>query len=81
LKDPFSIAERYLQEGPEPAVLICSEVLEADVWLALDDSFVSGDGLAVFRVDELEFLKDKDPETLREIHAVKLAFPGSRVRQ
>jgi hypothetical protein len=30
------------------AVLICSHVLECDIWLALDDSFNPGDGLAVF---------------------------------
>jgi hypothetical protein len=68
-------------EGRIIAVLIASTVLEADIWLALDNSFDPGDGLAVFQVDELEVLATKDPQTLREIHAVKLTFPGSRVRQ
>lgn len=70
-----------ITEGRIIAVLICSKVLEADIWFALDDSFVPGDGQAVFYPDELQFLKDKDAETLRKNHKVKLAFPGSRVRQ
>jgi hypothetical protein len=89
LKAPFLIAENYLREGPEPApdsrltaVLICSHVLQDHVWLALADRDPYGDGLAVYSPDELEFLKDKDAETLREIHRVKLAFGGGgRVRQ
>jgi hypothetical protein len=63
------------------AVLICSEVLEDYVWLAMADSFDPGDGLAVYWPAELEFLATKDPETLREIQRVKLAFGGGRVRQ
>jgi hypothetical protein len=50
-------------------------------WFALDDSFKPDDGLAVFYPDELPFLATKDTETLREIHKVKLAFPGCRVIQ
>jgi hypothetical protein len=68
-------------EGRIIAVLIASTVLEADIWLTLDDSFDPRDGLAVFHVDEVGLLATKDPQTLREIHAVKLAFPGSKVRQ
>jgi len=69
-------------EGRIVAVLIASEVLGADIWFSLDDSFNPGDGLAVFYADELEFLKSKDAQTLRKIHETKLAFgPGSRVRQ
>jgi hypothetical protein len=69
-------------EGRIVAVLIASEVLGADVWFSLDDSFNPGDGLAVFYADELGFLKSKDAQTLRKIHETKLAFgPGSRVRQ
>jgi hypothetical protein len=42
----------------------------------------SEDLAAVDDADELEFLKNKDAQTLREIHETKLAFgPGSRVRQ
>jgi hypothetical protein len=68
-------------EGRVIAYLIASEILGADIWLALDDSFTVNDGLAVFYPDELPFLATKDAETLKEIHKVKLAFPGSRVRQ
>jgi hypothetical protein len=69
-------------EGRIVAVLIESSVLGADIWLAFDESFDAGDGLAVFYADELEFLKNKNAQTLREIHETKLAFgAGSRVRQ
>jgi hypothetical protein len=68
-------------DGRIIAVEICSTVLEHHIWLAFDDDFNPGDGLAVFYADELSFLATKDAETLREIHKVKLAFPGSRVRQ
>jgi len=95
---PFDIAKKYLEElAPVPAhaatvtdltdgriiaVEICSNVLEAHIWLAFDDGFKAGDGQAVFYADELPFLATKDAETLKEIHRVKLAFgPGSRVRQ
>ena len=69
-------------EGRIISLLIASEVLGADIWLSFNDSFDPGDGLAVFYADELEFLKNKDAQTLRKIHETKLAFgPGSRVRQ
>ena len=55
-------------EGRVIAYLIASEILGCDVWFALDDSFKAADGLAVFYPDELQFLKDKSPETLRQIH-------------
>jgi hypothetical protein len=70
-----------IDEGRIIAYLIASDVLGADIWLALDDSFTADDGLAVFYADELPFLATKDAETLREIHKVKLAFPGCRVIQ
>src|SRR5262245_1948064 len=65
-------------EGRVIAYLIASEVLGCDIWFAFDDSFETHDGLAVFYADELLFLKDKGPETLREIHKTKMKFPGSR---
>jgi hypothetical protein len=64
------------------AVLIASEVLGADIWLALDDSFNPGDGLAVFYTHELQALKKKTAEELRAIHRHKLNWPpGSKVIQ
>ena len=69
-------------EGRIIAYLIASEVLGADICFALDDSFNPDDGLAIFYADELEFLKNKDAQTLRKIYETKLAFgPGSRVKQ
>src|SRR5262245_19198172 len=70
-----------VSEGRIVAYLIASEVLGCDIWFALDDSFEADDGLAVYYPDELPFLANKDGDTLREIHKVKLTFPGSRVRQ
>lgn len=72
------------QVAPPTRILaweVCSPVLEAHVWYTLSDSFNPGDGLAVFYPDELEFLKEKDPQTLREIHQLKLTFGGGKVRQ
>ena len=68
-------------EGRIIAVEICSNILEAHIWLAFDEDFNPNDGQAVFFADELGFLKAKDVETLKEIHKVKLAFPGCRVIQ
>lgn len=93
--DPFNVIEKYrnpvapkLQdnsidatEGRIIAVKIASTVLDADIWFVLQEPFEIDDGLAVFYPEELRFLAAKDAEQLREIHKVKLAFPGSRVRQ
>ena len=70
-------------EGRIVAVKIASSVLDADIWLAFKDDFKPDEEepLAVFYPDELPFLATKDAATLKEIHKVKLAFPGSRVRQ
>jgi hypothetical protein len=70
-------------EGRIMAVKIASSVLDADIWLAFKDDFKpeEGEPLAIFYPDELPFLATKDAATLKEIHKVKLAFPGSRVRQ
>jgi hypothetical protein len=73
-------ATTSIEEGRIVAVLIASEVLGADIWFSLDDSFNPGDALAIFYADELPFLATKDAQTLKEIHKVKVAF-GGRVRQ
>jgi len=62
-------------------VEICSNILEAHIWLALDDGFKANDGQAVFYPDELQFLATKDAATLREVHKAKLTFGGYKVRQ
>ena len=69
-------------EGRVIAYLIASEVLDCDIWLALDDDFDPRDRRAVFYSHEIPLLAEKTPQQLREIHEIKLGFgPGSRVRQ
>ena len=63
------------------AVKIFSRVLEDDVWLILDGSFGPTEGLACYYAEEIPLLKDKALDDLKEIHKVKLAFPGCRVIQ
>ena len=60
---------------------IKSKVLNTDVWLILDQSFTPHDGLACYYAEEIPLLKDKTPEELREIHKVKLAFLGAKVKK
>src|SRR5215467_4761627 len=59
-------------EGQIVAVEICSEVLQAHIWLAFDKSFDPKDKQAVFYADEIPLLKNKAAEQLREIHKVNL---------
>src|SRR5262245_4714116 len=80
-REALQLPANDLTEGRIIAVEICSNVLEAHIWLAFDKDFNPNDGQAVFYADELPFLKNKDVETLKEIHRVKLTFPGSRVTQ
>jgi len=82
-RDRAKTAEaREVHEGETiQGVKICSHVLEDDIWLILDHSFVPHDGLAVYYAEELPELKTKTPGDLREIHRAKLAFPGARVIQ
>jgi len=63
------------------AVKICSELLEDRFWLVIDRSYQPTDGLAIYYPEELAELATKTPEQLREIHKVKLVFPGCRVIQ
>jgi hypothetical protein len=63
------------------AVKICSAVLEDHLWLIFDRSFEPKDGLAIYYPEELATIAAKSPEELREIHKVKLKFPGCRVIQ
>jgi hypothetical protein len=75
------MVEEIRDDGNLKAVKICSAVLEDHLWLILDSSFAPTDGLAWYYSEELPELKNKSPEQLREIHKVKLAFPGCRVIQ
>ncbi len=69
------------ESGTIQAVKICSHILEDEIWLVLDKDFIPPDGLACYYPEELAELKTKTPDDLREIHKVKLAFPGARVIQ
>jgi hypothetical protein len=70
-------------EGEIIAVEIDSTVLAACIWLAFREDFDPQDGKAVFYAHELEFLKNKTPEQLQKIHALKLGAKGlgTKVRQ
>jgi len=74
-------AQGILENSTIRAVKICSHVLEDEIWLILDRSFIPHDGLACYYAEEILLLKTKTPEELREIHKFKLAFPLARVIQ
>ena len=93
MSNPFGLARKYLpstDEQPQStvvesdtirAVKICSHVLQDEVWLIFDRSFIPSDGLAMYYPEELPELGTKTSDQLREIHKVKLKFPGCRVIQ
>ena len=62
-------------------VRICSHVLEDEIWLILDSSFIPHDGLACYYVEEIPLLKNKSVMDLKLIHETKLKFPCCRVIQ
>jgi hypothetical protein len=71
-------------DGKIIAVKICSHVLDACIWFSFDPEFKpdEDEALAVFYDHELQFLRTKTVEQLKEIHQWKLTFgPGARVRQ
>ena len=63
------------------AVKIFSALLEDHLWLVIDRGCQPTDGLAIYYPGELAELATKTPEQLREIHNVKIVFPGCRVIQ
>ena len=67
--------------GKLRAVLICSALLQSHLWVIWDRDFQPGDSLAIYFSEELPLLKGKSVEDLRDIHKVKLEFPGCRVIQ
>ena len=93
MSNPFAVARKYLSPSEQQvkpvvierdtiqAVKICSQILEDEIWLILDRNFIPSDGLAYYYAEELPELATKTPEQLREIHKVKLVFPGCRVIQ
>ncbi len=75
------VNREFDKKGELRAVLICSALLEDHLWVVCDRSFEPKDGLAVYYAEEIPLLKGKSLEDLREIHRVKLIFPGCRVIQ
>jgi hypothetical protein len=76
-----SIVSEIIDGGRLRAVKIFSPILKDHLYITFEPSFFSLDGLAVYFAEELPELRTKTPEQLREIHKVKLAFPGCRVIQ
>ena len=93
MSNSFAVARRYLASTSAQSnravieretilgVKVFSEVIGDEIWLILDRSFMPGDGLACYYADEIPALKNKTQEELREIHNIKLVFPGCRVIQ
>src|ERR1041385_6844760 len=75
------VVREVCEDGKLKAVEVRSSVLEDHLWLAFDHDFRPADALAVYYADELPALKNFSLEQLRQIHAVKLAFPLCRIIQ
>lgn len=63
-------------------LLIRSKVLGADVWVVKDEAAartVEEDGRPIYFAEEFAVRQTKTPEEIRDIHKVKLAFPGCRI--
>ena len=69
------------EDGKLKAVLIYSIPLDDDLWMVFDRSFEPEGDLAVYFSEEIPLLRGKTLEELREIHKVKLEFPGCRIVQ
>jgi hypothetical protein len=81
--DEASVVDQIIDNGELVAVLICSKILEAHIWFALNDDWKPDpcDKTPVFYASELPFLRTKTVETLREIFKVKIKFGGGLVGQ
>ena len=86
MSNPFSVAEKYLDqssqtsvadptEGRIIAVLIDSPIV-GPVWFALDDGWKSGDDIPVFYASEIPHLQKMSGEELRKRYEQKLALGG-----
>jgi len=83
LKHDSTPEAQEVREGANSiqAVKVCSHVLEDEIWIILDRSFVPSDGLACYYAEEIPLLKGKSLEDLKLIHETKLIFPGAKVIQ
>jgi len=74
-----------ITDGRIVAMLIDSTVLGEPIWFAFRDDWRPGDGdsIPVFCASELPALRDKTPEQLRKIYALKVGPKGlgTRVKQ
>ena len=77
----WMVEEARGEDGELRAVMICSALLEAHLWMILDRSFEPKDNLAVYYAEEIPLLKGKSLEDLKLIHKTKLIFRGCRVVQ
>ena len=67
--------------GKLKAVKVCSGLLQDQLWVIVDRRYQPKDGLAIYYPEEFLELKSKTQEQVREIHRIKLTFPGCRVIQ
>jgi len=67
--------------GEIRAVHLCSAPLETHLWVLRDREFVPLGDDPIFFEDELEVLKTKSIEELREALKAKIVFPRARVVQ
>jgi hypothetical protein len=75
---------KALREGHWGVLLVKSTLLGCEVWVIREErdlALVQDNDRPVFFADEIELLKTKSPEHLRDILKVKAAFPGCRVIQ
>ena len=75
------VEEVYGDDGKLRAVLICSALLQDDLWMVFDRNFEPKDDWAVYYSEEIPLLKTKTPKEIVVIHKAKLAFPGCRIVQ
>jgi len=63
------------------ALQLYSTLLQDCLWIVIDRTYQPSDGLALYYPEELSNLRGKSIEQLREIHKIKLVYPGCRVIQ
>jgi hypothetical protein len=75
---------KALKERRWDALLVKSALLGCEVWVIRteqDLALVQDDDRPIFFADEVDLLKGKHPDQLRDILKAKAAFPGCRIVQ
>lgn len=68
------------REGRGPvAAKIFSRTLKDHIWVAIDPTFQTDDGIPVYTPEEIQGLKGADPHTIRLIHTCKKEMGGKLV--